>query len=269
MQTPSYIILKKEVGETPLEVLEKWRATNPHVANLPLAYAGRLDPMASGKLLVLIGNECKNQTAYHHLDKTYEVEILFGTHSDSGDVLGIISEFPSPNLTENNLKETLTTFVGDIHFPYPVFSAKTVGGKPLHTWAMEGRLDEITIPSRTSTIYAVTLDSLSIKSRSEVAKLALEKIETIPPVTDTRKALGNDFRRPEVRTAWKKFSETGSPDDDFYIARITCTCSSGTYMRTLAELIAEKLGTKGLAFSIHRTEIGNYDQIEKTWSRRF
>jgi len=264
-----YVLLTKKVGETPLEVTEAWRATRPDLAGVPLAYAGRLDPMASGALLVLIGEECKKQEEYHHLDKEYQVEILFGVGSDSGDVLGCIFEAPYSALTVATVAETAGSFVGDIELPYPVFSAKTVLGKPLHTWAIEKRLHEITIPTRHSIIYSLSLDTLTTKTRQEVFDTAAHSIELIPQVTDPRKALGNDFRRPEVRAAWSNFKTTGSPSDVFYIAKISCICSSGTYMRTLAEIIAEKLETKGLAFSIHRSTIGTFNPASKTWTKIF
>ncbi len=255
---PPYVFLYKAVGQTPLECVELWRQTKPELKDTPLAYAGRLDPMAEGVLLVLIGEECKKQADYHDLDKEYEFEILFGVHSDSGDVLGIVKETGKKIVSEEEIETILKTLVGPIELPYPIFSAKTVKGKPLHTWTMENRLHEITIPTRKSKIFALELLNHQTLSRSEIVKIALAKIETIPPVTDIRKALGNDFRRPDVRKAWAFFSETGSPTDLFSVAKIRCLSSSGTYMRTLAEVIAEKLGSQGLAFSIKRTKVGHY-----------
>lgn len=264
-----YITLNKKVGQTPLEVLENWRATKPELADTPLAYAGRLDPMASGLLLVLIGEECKKQTEYHNLDKEYQVGILFGVETDSGDVLGIVREHNQPKIIESYLTEVLNKTVGEIEFPYPAFSAKTVQGKPLHTWAMEGRLDEIAIPTKKSEIYSLRFDSIKSFSRKEIAEFALRKIELIPPVTDERKALGNDFRRPDIREGWNTFAEKGAHANVFYMANITCVCSSGTYMRTLAEVIASKLNTKGLAYSINRTKVGIYNKSAGVWTKNF
>jgi tRNA pseudouridine55 synthase len=269
MTPDAYILLDKKVGQTPLEVAEAWRATRPDMTGVPLAYAGRLDPMASGKLLVLLGEECKKQAEYHDLDKEYQVEILFGVGSDSGDVLGRVTEAPYGILTEATVAETLAGLVGDIELPYPVFSAKTVQGKPLHTWAIENRLHEITIPTRHSTVFKMSLLNFTTKKRQEVYDIVSHKIELIPPVTDPRKALGNDFRRPEVRATWKTFKDSGNPSDAFYIATFSCICSSGTYMRTLAEVTAEKLSTKGLAFSIHRSKIGTYNSSTGTWAKVF
>ncbi len=76
MSLEKYVLLDKKVGETPLETLETWRDTREDLKGVPMAYAGRLDPMASGQLLILIGEECKVQEKYHHLDKEYQVGIL-------------------------------------------------------------------------------------------------------------------------------------------------------------------------------------------------
>jgi tRNA U55 pseudouridine synthase TruB len=139
----------------------------------------------------------------------------------------------------------------------------------LHTWTLEGRLSEITIPTKKSTIYELVLTNLEQKTRAEVVAEASNKIESILPVTDPRKAIGNDFRRPDIRQSWKDFSKNGSENDLFSIATFTCTASSGTYMRSLAEELAKRLDSTGLAFYIHRTEIGQYDAVNKIWSKRF
>jgi tRNA pseudouridine(55) synthase len=269
MQPEKYALLDKTVGKTPLEVLENWRLTRPDLEGVPLAYAGRLDPMASGQLLILVGEECKNQVEYHNLDKEYQVGILFGVSSDSGDVLGITEEHARVVVGEKQLLNVLESFIGPIELPYPIFSSKTVQGKPLHTWAVEKRLDEIEIPTRKSEIYSINILSISTYSRKKLVLKASSKIESIPLVTDPRKALGNDFRRPEVRKAWGQVNQNGSPEDIFYIANISCICSSGTYMRTLAEEVAKKFDTKGLAFSINRSRIGNYNKKTADWTRIF
>ena len=269
MSLPPYLILNKKVGETPLEVLENWRKGTPEASGVPLAYAGRLDPMAEGQLLVLIGEECKVQTNYHNLDKEYQITIGFGLHSDSGDVLGIIEETKRGAVAKNDLDNLLAKLLGEIHFPYPIFSAKTVAGKPLHTWAMEGRLNEITIPTRTSQLYRITLDDFKTITRDELVESACAKIALLPTVTDPRKALGNDFRRPDVLASWDKLKNNGLSDDVFFTANLTVTCSSGTYMRTLSEIIAEKLNTSGLALKIARTKIGHYDVANKEWRKLF
>lgn len=248
-------IIFKRVGQTPLEALEEFRKT-AQLGPVPLAYAGRLDPMAEGKLLVLIGDECKKQSQYHALDKAYRFEVLFNLESDTGDVLGLAQECtPTSTYTNKDIKKVCHDLTGKQTFPYPQFSSKTVQGKPLHTWAVEGKLDEINIPETTTTVYNLVHKSTRTISKNQLQKNIQEKIDTIPPITDPRKALGNDFRRADIRVRWEEvFAHT--QQDTFRIDTFYCEASSGTYMRTLAETIGKKLGTCGLAYSIYRTKIG-------------
>lgn len=268
---PKYVTAEKRVGETPLVVLERLRISEKIPKDIPLAYAGRLDPMASGKLLILIGDECKKQEQYHSFDKEYVVEILLGARSDTGDVLGLIGDDTAPRyIKETEANTVLQSLRGNISFPYPHFSSKTVQGKPLHTWTLENRLHEIEIPMNTSRIHSITLRDLRTVPKGEVLRTVREKIETIPPVTDERKALGADFRRSDVRKSWSVFEESGVPE--YQILTISCIASSGTYMRSLAGKIGEELNTYGLAYSIHRTKIGTYVPLFKNlgfWLKRF
>lgn len=318
MQLPPYVVLDKAVGETPLSCAEAWRNEAGVAASVPLAYAGRLDPMASGKLLVLIGDECKNQINYHGLDKAYDFSVLIGIGSDTHDVLGrlkadydrlaepssncglrpaigvmqfddapsdsLVTKGPaqikmhSPNprakraflsapALEEHLRKIAVDLKGDIELPYPHFSAKTVQGKPLHMWTLEDRLDEIEIPRKESTIYSLELIKLETKTRQQVCTEARAKIDTIPPVTDECKALGNDFRRAEVRADWERIKQDTSLPEEYTIAHFYCIASSGTYMRTLAHLIGQKLDTAALAWHIHRTDIGTYDPATQAWAK--
>ena len=266
---PEYITLEKKVGETPLECLKKWHATEPTLAGVPLAYAGRLDPMASGRLLVLIGDTCKNQESFHNLDKAYTCEILFGVSSDSGDVLGIISEGDVRTPDVSAVAAAMASTTGVVTLPYPIFSSRTVQGKPLHTWTLEGRLAEISIPTKTSEIYSLTLREHRTDTRENITAYARTKIASLPRVTDPRKALGNDFRRPAVLESWENFLMSGQRNDEFLIVTFHCIASSGTYMRSLAEAIAAKVGGKGLALSIHRDTIGIYDKATNQWLKEF
>jgi tRNA U55 pseudouridine synthase TruB len=240
--------------------------------------------MASGKLLVLVGEECKNKDRYLALDKTYEFSVLLGIGSDTHDVLGRLRtqsstydedqpvtmkgkpwpsglERPELGLTDlkEQLKQIAADLVGDIELPYPHFSSKTVQGKPLHMWTLEGRLDEINIPTKFSTIYSLELNSIETLSRTKVCGQARAKIDTIPEVTEQTKSLGNDFRRSDIRQDWEDIKNNPSLPTQYTIAHFTCSASSGTYMRTLAKLIGERLDpvVSSLAWSIHRTEIKN------------
>jgi tRNA pseudouridine(55) synthase len=252
-----FVTLEKAVGQTPLECLTRWRASQPALEKLPMSYAGRLDPMASGALLILIGDECKRQKRYHNLDKEYVVEIIFDITSDSGDVLGIVTA-DTPSGPTVAWHEVLRDYQGPITLPYPRFSAKTIGGVPLHTLALSGQLKLNELPIKTSRLYATTLLSTSLIRRDELVARARAMINSLPTVTAASKAAGRDFRRADVLQSWHELANTGSPADHFTVITLRCICSSGTYMRSLAADIGEKIGKKAMALSIHRTKIGSF-----------
>ncbi|MCA9366607.1 hypothetical protein KC722_03445 [Candidatus Kaiserbacteria bacterium] len=268
---PPYATIEKAVGETPLEALERLRAQLAIPTEVPMAYAGRLDPMASGTLLVLIGDECKRQEHYHQLDKAYEFEVLFGTRSDTGDVLGLLTWERPLEVTKETLDIATTDLTGKLELPYPLFSSKTVGGKPLHTWTLEGRLDEIEIPIARTTLHRLTCTNLRSVVGRDVYEHVNQKIDTIPEVTDERKQLGADFRRKEVHLNWDTWLEYHK-NTDIQIATFSAICSSGTYMRSLAEEIGRRVGVSSLAYSIHRSRIGQYQPLPLVggfWKKRF
>lgn len=274
-----YVILEKAVGETPLSCAETWRTQNPEYIGVPLSYAGRLDPMASGKLLVLIGEECKNQTNYHKLDKEYEFSVLIGIGSDTHDVLGRLEVDQKWQLQNQNssidievmkkINAHIPDLIGTIELPYPHFSAKTIKGKPLHMWTLENRLQEIDIPTKKSEVFSLITTKTEIIKREDLVHQALKNVNSIPPVTELRKALGNDFRRVDVRKDWENILNDTDLPNEYLIIHFRCVASSGTYMRSLAKIIGQILNTNSLAWHIHRTKIGIFDSSSKMWLESF
>ncbi|MES2994981.1 MAG: hypothetical protein V4681_03045 [Patescibacteria group bacterium] len=251
-----YIVLEKCIGQTPLETLQEWKRAHPEYANVPASYAGRLDPMASGKLLILLGDECKKQEEYTGLDKEYEIEVLLDLSTDTGDVLGLPAHTEkAASLDASTIDNALRSVTGSHTVPYPAFSSKTVNGKPLFLYTLEGTLDTITIPEHEETIYRIKLLERSEVEKADLARRIDSLVSLAPRSDEPSKKLGADFRQYEIRAAWKEIFNA-MPERSFMILRLRVTCVSGTYMRTLASRIATELDTTALALSIHRTRIG-------------
>ncbi len=253
-----YHVLHKKRGETPLEALTAWKVQNPLCQDIRASYAGRLDPMASGKLLVLLGEECKNQKRYTGLDKEYEIEILLDIGTDTGDILGLPSLSLSVTRPEiSAVQIVLQQEQGSHERKYPAYSSKTVKGVSLFLYALKGTIDTITVPTHTETIYrtkGLTVTKLSLKEASERIE---EGLRVVPRDPAESKKEGADFRQDEVRAQWKTLLSSLS-SREFTLIRVCVTAGTGTYMRSLAERVGEALGTKALALSIHRTRIGKY-----------
>lgn len=251
-----YVVLGKKIGETPLMALSAWKEKHEAYKDVPASYAGRLDPMASGKLLVLLGDECKKQKKYIGLDKEYEVEILCGVASDTGDALGIVHAGDTVSeCDEKKIRAVLACEVGKHEHAYPIFSSKTVDGKPLFLHALEGTLADITIPTHTEHIYTAKLLEFKKLSKADLQVRIENFLEKVPKTDEPSKMLGADFRIDAVRASWEKVLEE---EREYGIARVRIVCGSGTYMRSLAGRMGEALGTGALALSIHRTKIGKY-----------
>lgn len=257
------VLLNKRIGETPLDALQAWRARHPRYAAIPASYAGRLDPMASGKLLILLGEECKKQERYIGLDKGYDIEVLLGVGSDTGDVLGIPS-YAGVHTPVPKLSGAISALLGAHDVPYPAFSSRTVNGKPLFLYALEGTLDDIEIPTHTETIYRLTLLDQKELSIPQVRTRVFDLLAHAPRSEEPSKRLGADFRQDEIRAHWDALLRT-HPEQPLPVLRLRVTCASGTYMRTLAARIAQELGTSGLALSIHRTTIGRFLPLPWGW----
>ncbi len=269
-------LIWKKLGDTPLQALEYLRERRGLDSDIKMTYAGRLDPLAEGELLILTGEECKKKDEYLGLDKEYEVEILLGVSTDTGDVMGLVdgqTSTPKQGFGVDEIKGILQKFVGKISWAYPIFSSKTVRArtrdgqaKPLFLWSLEGRIDEIDIPIRESKIYELELlggrtTKLSISKLREVVHTKINSItkvqENIVCGKDTKK-LGQNFRREEVLQSWAIFFNLWQESlscHKFDVVKVRCKCSSGTYMRTLAQKVGEELNIPALALSIVRTRI--------------
>ena len=57
----SVINYYKKYGQTPLEAIREIKQNNADLRNLAMTYAGRLDPLAEGVLLILVGEECNKK----------------------------------------------------------------------------------------------------------------------------------------------------------------------------------------------------------------
>jgi tRNA pseudouridine55 synthase len=237
--------LYKHLGETPLECIERFKAERPEYSDTPMTYLGRLDPMAEGLLFVLAG-DTRNKNEYLEWNKSYEFEVLWGFETDTYDILGMITNTGrTPLDLEKKMPKLLKDITSKKTQTYPPFSSRTVGGKALHAWAREGRIDEIEIPTRSVKIFNIEHVRTRLLKQSEILEEILQKIALVE---------GN-FRQEEISALWKKMLK---PGELALISKFNADVSSGTYIRSLAHEMGKKLDTCALAYSIKRTGMGEH-----------
>ena len=88
-------------------------------------------------------------------DKCYVVKGCFGLSSNTYDVDGEIKEVPCQRVEEEDLKEVLKNFTGEIEQVPPPFSAIRVKGKRAYELARKG--ERVELPPRRVTIYSLKL----------------------------------------------------------------------------------------------------------------
>lgn len=243
-------LLEKDIGETPYDIITRFKFNNPGVK---YSFAGRLDPMARGKMIVLQGEECKKQDSYCAITKVYEFEILFGFSTDTYDILGLLDRYsfhyPLPKLDLD-----LERYQGSFKQEYPPYSSIIVNKQPLWWWSREGRLSEVTIPKKEVEIFK--LEILGSKVLADNFDL-LGEIEKKIFKLDTFRHL--EFRVPQILDRWKSVLSLANSDFKPHIKKYRATVSSGTYIRSLAHRIGSDLGIGALAWDIHRTEFIGLD----------
>lgn len=249
---PKSHLIEKREGETPLQALERFRADAGISKDIPMTYAGRLDPMASGVLLILIGDECKKKEEYLGLKKEYEFEVLCGIETDTGDILGLPEKTGSSTLPDADIQKRIEGLIGEHALPYPDFSSKKVEGKHLFEHALEGTLGTIEVPTRQMMVQELHYLGMRSLTTEELLQDIVTRLDAFNPPKSEH--TGHDFRKEDIKERWKQVLVGGA---QVSIARFRARVSAGTYIRALAPVIASTCGTTGLAYSIRRTRIGN------------
>jgi tRNA pseudouridine55 synthase len=279
-------IVDKKSGQTPLDCINGIKKASPELAHLPMTYAGRLDPLAEGVLIILIGDECLKKDEYLRLDKEYEVTILFGFATDTYDVMGMVinKEATSGKLFEKSsdlltevfrklgqtipnsspylasgidpsnttfdeaIQQTLKKFTGRIKQSYPPYSSRTVNGKPLYKWAREGKLGEIEIPT-----HDVFIEKIEIIGEDFILGQKL-----LGKIQKDLSFVSGDFRQKEIVTLWQDTLK-GKMEEKYITISLRISCGSGVYIRGIANEIGNMLGIPALALDIKRIKVGEYN----------
>jgi len=121
-----------------------------------VGHAGTLDPMATGVLLLLLGEATKASGLLLRQPKGYEADVLFGKRTDTDDVTGeVVEELPVPDISARQLGDALKQLTGTIQQSPPVFSALKQDGRPMYELARAGR--PVRTEPRTVTIHELEL----------------------------------------------------------------------------------------------------------------
>ncbi len=118
-------------------------------------HTGSLDPIATGLLPLCFGHATKVSGLFLDSDKSYDVDIVLGISTDSGDCEGNVIRNSEVHVTEPELRKVLDHFLGPIEQVPPMYSALKLNGQPLYKLARQGI--EVERKPRRVTVYGLTL----------------------------------------------------------------------------------------------------------------
>ena len=229
MKTEDQIILiDKPSGISSFGVVAKVRGylKNEFGHKVKVGHTGTLDPFATGLLILLTGKNTKKSSDLLKLDKIYEATLKLGFVSTTGDPEGQIQQYLIEDISEPGKAR---------------ISAKT----PVATGVLDACPKLSTVESVISSFIGTITQT---PPRFSAIKINGERAYKL-----ARK--GQDFEIPSRKV---KIYSIDILDYNYPELKIKVHCSSGTYIRTLAEDIGKKLNTGAYLTALRRTKIGNY-----------
>lgn len=134
-----------------------------------VGHAGTLDPLATGVLVICIGDATRLSDYVMHSKKTYLAKIKFGESTDTYDAEGeIIAKKDASHLKKEDVEAILPQFTGEIQQIPPMYSALKRDGKKLYDLARAG--ETITLEPRPVMIHQLTL----IQFISPIAEIEIQ-----------------------------------------------------------------------------------------------
>lgn len=239
--------INKPAGFTMNQIINKFLDDN-RVEISKVCFAGRLDPMARGEILLLFNDECKKINNYKNLNKTYQFEIILGIQTTSDDPLGIIKKIEKINLDSLDLTK-LKNLILDTSQPktflqkFHHYSSKCFNGEPL--WYYAKHNIDIELPTHEVSIYDFKIFDVKKYNSLEWKKNIIEQIQTI----DSR----CDFNQSFIIDQWTNLEM----DDFIYSIPCEIKVSGGFYVRQFVHDLIDITKLPLLTYDINRIKIND------------
>ncbi|MBE5900632.1 MAG: tRNA pseudouridine(55) synthase TruB [Lachnospiraceae bacterium] len=162
------IVIDKEPGYTSHDVVAKMRGI---CGQKKVGHTGTLDPDATGVLPICLGKGTKVSGLLTDSDKVYEAELVLGITTDTLDLSGKILSEREVDFLEEEVKEAIYSFVGEIFQIPPMYSALKVNGQKLCDLARQG----IEVERKPRKVKIYSIDILSMELPKVIIRVACSK----------------------------------------------------------------------------------------------
>ncbi|UWX62816.1 tRNA pseudouridine(55) synthase TruB [Deinococcus rubellus] len=210
-----------------------------------VGHTGTLDPLASGVLVLCVGDSTKLVQFMERDSKDYLALISLGAATPTLDAEGpILERAPVPDFSAGQVRSVLSAFVGPQEQVPPQYSALQVGGVRAYAVARAG--GQLDLPARHITIHELTL-------LGQYADLSAAP-RTFAPGPDGRWAGSDTGLNVSLPPAL----------GDFPTLLVWARVGSGTYLRSLARDVGAALGVPAHLAGLIRTRAGRFELSQAT-----
>ena len=151
------INIYKERGFTSHDVVAKLRGI---LKQKKIGHTGTLDPEAEGVLPVCLGKGTRLCDMLTDHSKVYEAVLLLGQSTDTQDVSGNVLQEAPVDVSEEEVREAIMSFVGPYDQIPPMYSALKVNGQKLCDLARAGK--EVERKARPVEIYEIQIEEIHL-----------------------------------------------------------------------------------------------------------
>lgn len=162
------LLIDKPSGWTSFDVVNKIRYMirfEVGIKKIKVGHAGTLDPLATGLLLVCVGNATKRIHEFTGLDKEYTGTFFIGATTPSFDLETETDQyFDTDHITKEMICKATEAFTGPIQQVPPAYSAIKIDGTRSYRHARKNR--DVNIPARDVIIHEFEILSAGIPETS-------------------------------------------------------------------------------------------------------
>lgn len=146
------LVVNKEKDYTSRDIVNLV-SKNYHIKKV--GHTGTLDPLATGVLVVCIGEATKLVEILTSDEKEYIAEITLGISTDTLDITGNVLEEKKAIISKEQIKSVIKQYEKTYFQEVPIYSAIKIKGKKLYEYARENK--QVVLPKKEVTIKKICL----------------------------------------------------------------------------------------------------------------
>ncbi|MBQ9358086.1 MAG: tRNA pseudouridine(55) synthase TruB [Abditibacteriota bacterium] len=164
-----FLCINKPAGLTSHDAVNRLRRL---LGTKKIGHTGTLDPLASGVLILCVGQATRLADYIQQGRKKYLFAVTLGTGTETWDLEGAVTcDLPAGHIGPEHIRGALPCFVGEVSQTPPEFSAVKVNGMPMYSLARQGIAPEP--EERRVHIYSLELEGYAPDRRHPSALLSL------------------------------------------------------------------------------------------------